>query len=352
MDLYIKGIGCISPQLSYDNAVFLSELKSYTQNRLSCIEPDYTPFFDQRAMRRMSRIVKYSTAAGLMALRDAGIEKPDAISTGTGWGLLEESGKFLAAIIEANEEVVSPTAFIQSTHNTVSANIAVLVGCHAHNNTFSHKAFSFESALLDAQLTITENKYTNFLVGTYDETTDYSFGIMNRFHLFKNNPCTNFELLDYQNNGVLAGEGSAFFVLTPEPNPNSYGIFKGCTQILNAKDTNEIQNHISIFLEKNKLTLKDVDIVLSGLCGEQKQDEISLQLNRDFFTEQTICIYKNLCGEYFTASSFAFWLAAKMMKTQTIPSEIVLQDKHRKPKNILFYNAHATNFSVMLFQAC
>jgi len=352
MDLYIKGIGCVSPQKTFEKDSFLEEGKSYSHNRLSCVEPDYAPYFDQRAMRRMSRIVKFSTAAALMALRDANLEKPAAISTGTGWGLLEESGKFLAAIIEAKEEVVSPTAFIQSTHNTVSANIAVIVGCHAHNNTFSHKNFSFESALVDAQLMITENNYENFLVGTYDETTDYSYGIMNRFHIFKNNPCNNLDTLLYENNGVIAGEGAAFFVLSKSKDINDYGIFKDSIQLHNETDIAEIQNRILSLLEKNNLSLAEIDIVVSGVCGDKKQDEISNNLNQNFFLHQTICQYKNLCGEYFTSSSFAFWLISKMMKTQSISPSTLIRDAKRIPKNILLFNAYNNDFSIMLFQAC
>src|ERR1043165_8957999 len=115
--MYINGIGCISPQAAFDNSVFLPEVKEYTTNRLACIDTDYTKFFDAGSVRRMGRLMKYGTAAGLIALNDAGIKVPGAISTGTALGLPEISQKFLRSTIEVEETTVSPTAFIQSTHN-------------------------------------------------------------------------------------------------------------------------------------------------------------------------------------------------------------------------------------------
>ena len=142
MQLYIKGIGCISPQLTYDNSVFLPEIKKYAGKHMACIDPDYAPFFDAGSLRRMSRVVKFSAAAALIALKDSGVTQLDTITTGTGWGLLENSEKFLKNMVDANGSVLSPTAFIQSTHNTVGATIALITGCNAHNNTFSHKVNS------------------------------------------------------------------------------------------------------------------------------------------------------------------------------------------------------------------
>ena len=52
---------------------------------------------------------------------------PDAIITGTGLGCLEDTEKFLTAMVTNKEEFLTPTSFIQSTHNTVSAQIALLL---------------------------------------------------------------------------------------------------------------------------------------------------------------------------------------------------------------------------------
>jgi 3-oxoacyl-[acyl-carrier-protein] synthase II len=72
MELYINGIGAISPQKTFDNSVFLDEVLSYSTNKMMCVDPDYSLFFDGRAIRRMSRILKFGIAAAMIAIDDAG----------------------------------------------------------------------------------------------------------------------------------------------------------------------------------------------------------------------------------------------------------------------------------------
>ena len=107
-------------------------------------------------------------AAAFGCLNEAGCEMPEAIITGTAYGCLEDTGVFLSKMVEQHEELLSPTAFIQSTHNTVGAQIALMLRCRNYNNTFVHRGLSFESALLDAMLLMQEQTVSNALVGGVD----------------------------------------------------------------------------------------------------------------------------------------------------------------------------------------
>jgi 3-oxoacyl-(acyl-carrier-protein) synthase len=349
MALFINGIGCISPQHTFDNSVFLPEVKVHTTNRLACVDPDYSSYFDSGSIRRMGKLMKYGTAAGLIALKDADVKIPGAISTGTGLGLPEISQKFLKSLIEAEETIVSPTAFIQSTHNTVSSNIALLCGCHAHNNTFSHKGFSFESALIDAQMLALEDT-DNILVGAYDEVSDYKYAASKKVGEVRPEPCLSSETFSDKSNGILAGEGAAFFVLSKEATEKSYGQFIGNKNFYRPDNIEEIQSHISTFLTENNISVTEIDVLITGLNGETQNDAILSEVTKRMFTEQTIVAYKHLCGEYMTSSAFAFWLAAQMMKWQRIPDEVILENKNRQPHNILLYNSYKANHSLMLFK--
>ena len=349
MPIYINGMGCISPQPTFDNSVFLPEVKEFSTNRIVCVDPDYNAFFDAGSIRRMWHLLKFGTAAGLIALKDAGLKTPGAITTGTGLGLPEVSQKFLRSLIESDETIVSPTTFIQSTHNTVSSNIALLCGCHAHNNTFSQRGFSFESALTDALL-LSEENTDNILVGAFDEVSNYKFTAMKKRGVLRSEPCSNLDAFAEHNHGVIAGEGAAFFVLSKQKNENTYSSFVGCKMFYKPENTEEVKNYISSFLAENHLSVADVDIILEGVNGDENHDAVYKELNRSFFGEQTQCTYKNLCGEYMTASSFAYWLAAKILKTQIIPPQIIHSDKKRAPKYILIYNSYANNHSLILFR--
>ncbi len=348
-DIYINGISCISPQPTFDNALFLEEIKVHSQNKIYTVEPDYAKFLDAIAIRRMSRIVKFGTTAGLMALKESGTEKPDAISTATGYGLLEMSQRFLQDCVASGEGIVSPTTFIQSTHNTVSSNIAIIIGCNAHNNTFSQKGFSFESTLYDAFLLMKEGA-KKVLVGAYEETGEFNYASMLQANELKQQPCNNLETFNYENDGNILGEGAAFFVLENEKRENTYGKLIGFHTFLSGDDSNIPSKEIELFFQKQGITLSDVDIVLTGINGKETYDKSLLAVTEKLFPASTIAAFKHLCGEYMTASAFAFWLVAKMLKTNSIPDVLVLKNANRKPKTILIYNQYLHYHSLILFK--
>ena len=70
------------------------------------------------------------------------------------------------------ESGLSPTAFMQSTHNTIGSMVAIALGCHGYNCTYSQDGVSFESALLDAVMQLESGEAGNSLVGAHDEITD------------------------------------------------------------------------------------------------------------------------------------------------------------------------------------
>lgn len=87
-------------------------------------------------LRRMAPGVKMSLHAAMQAMQEARITQLDAIITGTGLGCLQDSEKFLNAVLDQDEEYLAPTSFIQSTHNAVGAQIAIHLGCKAYNFTY------------------------------------------------------------------------------------------------------------------------------------------------------------------------------------------------------------------------
>ena len=122
-------------------------------------------------IRRMGRIIKSSLLSSLQALEQAGIECPDAIITATSLGCLENSERLLVQLHEEGEVMLKPTYFMQSTHNTISSNIAIHTKCHGYNITYTHGNQSLEWALRDAKMLLRSGKVRSVLVGLHDETT-------------------------------------------------------------------------------------------------------------------------------------------------------------------------------------
>lgn len=121
--------------------------------------------------RRMGKLLKASLLTSLKALDEAGIEQPDAIITATAMGCLENSEHLLEQIESEGEASLKPTYFMQSTHNTLSSNIAIRTKCHGWNVTFTHGKASLEWAMREAKLLLGSRKYRHVLVGIHDEST-------------------------------------------------------------------------------------------------------------------------------------------------------------------------------------
>ena len=123
------------------------------------------------AARRMGRLMKSSLLSSLKALEEAGVEKPDAVITGTAYGCLDNTERLLRQLDADGEETVSPTYFMQSTHNTIGSNIAIRLGCHGYNSTYSQRGDSLRWAVRDAEQLIRSGKCKTVLVGCHDEST-------------------------------------------------------------------------------------------------------------------------------------------------------------------------------------
>ncbi len=352
---YINGIGIVSPQKTFDTSDFLSEVVEHNSKLLHTIEPSYKEFLDPNLARRMARVIKMSIAASSVCLKDAKIEKPDAIITGTALGCLQDTEKFLLGIIENDEQFLTPTSFIQSTHNTVSAQIALQLKCMNYNFTYVHKGFSFESALLDALMTLDEGEAKNILVGGHDEMTEKHHQVYNRIGYWKKDDAVNtMDLINSKTPGSVAGEGAVFFVLGKEKTENSYAKFKGVETIYKPENTKEVETRIIAFLDSKGLTINDIDIVLYGINGDVRFDKTYYQIKDNLFKNSTSAYFKHLCGEYQTSGSFAMWLATRILQTQTIPSVLLIgENKSKQIKNVLIYNTFIdSDQSVYLLSQC
>jgi 3-oxoacyl-[acyl-carrier-protein] synthase II len=353
MKIYIRSSACISPQNTFGDENFLTEIVEYNGTRLKAIEPDYKAFVDPKLLRRMSHIIKMGVASAMECLSKADTEMPGAIITGTAYGCLEDTVTFLTRIIEQDEELLPPTAFIQSTHNTVAAQIALMLKCHQYNNTFVHKGISFESALLDAIMLLRENEADNVLVGGTDEMTDTSFTVLSRLGLYKRWPVSNLDLYATKSKGSIGGEGATFFLLTDKASENNLAELTAIKTIFNPTGFEDIEKRVALFLAENSLNIEDIDLVITGKSGDTGHDEIYEQLDQSLFNDVALANYKHLSGEYPTSSAFALWLASNIIKNRTVP-EAVVERKSQKtaPKKILIYNHYQKIYhSLMLVSA-
>lgn len=351
--MYIRATGNISPQNTFGHPPLLTEPVDHSGNRLACIEPDYKTLIDVKLIRRMSRIIRMGVAAATECLQEAGITMPDAIVTGTAYGCLDDTGSFLTRMVEFKESLLTPTAFIQSTHNTIGAQVGLMLQCNNYNNVFVHRGFSFESALLDAMMLLKEDDAKNVLVGAIDEITNISHTILNRMGLYKQDSTSSLNLFQSHSKGRLAGEGASFFVLTNEHDVADYAKLDGLHTFYKPVDADEIKNQINTFLQKHAVTIEDIDLVITGQNGDTTADKIYKELGTTIFNSRRTIGYKNLCGEYPTSTAFALWMAANIIKSGNTPAMLGNIDEQLKPQRILIYNHYQhIHHSLFLVSAC
>ena len=130
--------------------------------------------------RRMGKLMKASLLSSLKALKQAGVDCPDAIITGTSLGCWENTEALLTQIEQEGEVMLSPTNFMQSTHNTIGSNIAIRTGCHGYNITYTQCEDSLEWAMRDAYRLLRSGRCKTVLVGCHDETTPLYRSFMDR----------------------------------------------------------------------------------------------------------------------------------------------------------------------------
>ena len=153
-------------------------VRSLSIHRPSDGPADVSEFVPKLEARRMCRLLKSALQTSLTALRDAGLptkmddeSQPLGIITGTRFGMFENSEKFLIQMCEDGEELLKPTLFMQSTHNTIGGLLGIRTHCHGYNTTFSDDKLSLQNAITDACLQLELGGVENVLVGMHDELT-------------------------------------------------------------------------------------------------------------------------------------------------------------------------------------
>lgn len=106
-------------------------------------EPNYEEVLDIRSMRRMSPLLKMGTYTAMRSM--ANLSLPQGIMAGTGLGCTHDTLSFLNNLIDRKEILLNPTAFIQSTHNTLAGMLGISLKVYGYNITLSQR---FESLLV------------------------------------------------------------------------------------------------------------------------------------------------------------------------------------------------------------
>jgi len=320
---FIQGAGVISPQRTHDNREFLPDVTHHDSHVLTCIPPDFKQYFSPMQLRRLGRMPRMVLAAAAICLDNARVSTVDAIITATGYGAQEDMAKFLKEMLDQDEQLLPPTYFMQSGYNAMAGLLAMYLKCTGYNNNFVSRGFAFETALHDAMLHLREKEADRVLLGAFDDVSPQQYGEYVRMGYFKKEEIDHLSLFESKTTGTLQGEGVALFILSAGKTLESLCQIKDFRMVYRPADYGVLSGELNDFLKANHVTTGDIDIVVNGVSGDAARDQWNLALQRDCFAHAAEVRFKHLTGEYATASSFALWLGAMILKNQTIPQAVL-----------------------------
>ena len=334
--MYIKESIAISPQNTISEEFFTEKAREITGIKYNAIEPNYRETIPVRVLRRMGKAIRMATGAGAPLLQKN--PNVEAIIIGTAHGGMEDSIKFLNQIITYEEGTLTPTNFVQSTPNAIAGGLAQMSKCYGYNNTHTNDGLSFEGAVLDALL-LTRNKEVNaLLLGAIEEISEYNYNLEFLQGRFKENEnISSKELLKTDTKGTVAGEGATMFYIENSPE-NALAKIEDVDTFCFPTD-DELQENLEAFLKQNHLSINDIDSLISGRSGDNRQNKF-YDIIASNFKDSNIYTYKNLVGEYPTSSAFATWLACQIIQGKNIPKEAFWKSKNKTSKTVLIYNQH------------
>lgn len=350
MKAYINACAMISPQPTFAEDEFPRTLTEASDVVLRCQEPEYKQYINPMMLRRMPRILKMAMAAASKCVQSIPQPNPDAIVVGSGLASVNELDSFFASMIEQDEQELSPITFINSSHNAVAGQLAMMLKVHGYNTTHCHRGVSFENALLDSLLLLAESEATNVLVGGIDEHSPTSHALLEQHAMFRSHSTSNLNLLNAEGKGTIAGEGAGFFTLSNAPlSPKSACLHKVETWYADSSPFT-LAEHIEHFMGQTEFSTNDITTVIKGVNGDAASDALYILPSSLQACEQLA--YKHLCGEYATASAFAIYIALQRIGgAQLHPScylQHAVQRNDKQPLLLIVNHFRRQSYSLML----
>lgn len=286
---YIHAIASITHQNTFRVENIMEELTPLTEES-ALVSPNYKEFIPGAALRRLSPVLRIGLTTSIECKNKVGKDF-DSISVGTALGCLKDTEKFLNTFLTSTSDFLSPTAFIQSTHNTIGGQISLGLGNHAYNMTHTQNNVSFEVALLDGMLCVNDGK-ENVLVGAADEHIKF------------------LELIQPSliSDKYPLSTGASFFAIS---NLKSDIGIKNVKVNFNSKN---VEEELNTFLAENGYQKEQIDVILhsnSGISILDHQDSID---------------YLQYSGLHYSASSFALHIAHDHLKNSSNKTAVIVND--------------------------
>ena len=259
-------------------------------------------------IRRLKRLPRMTLALAVMALQNSGLDarKPGSVFMGTGWGALSETYDFLTRLNASKEQFPSPTDFVGSVHNGPASQVAIMFGATGPNITASGGDYSFEQAVLAADLLYRDTERPALILGADEGHAVFS------------------PLLDASiapGSAALADGGGAFAVSRTTKNAKcciTIPFFASC-------EKNGAIEQLIASLAVSKKWQSRYALVLVGIpAAMERQGKQQLEHFQALAQLSVPVIrYRKLTGEFASASAVAAAFAASFLEAGLVPGAFI-----------------------------
>jgi hypothetical protein len=253
--------------------------------------------------RRLSRLQQMA----LITARKS--HAPDAtqrvsVVIGTGLGCLEDAGAFIENLITKDEREPMPSRFPNSVHNSPAGQVAIDQAAQAMNSAPTVGEITFECALWLGMSQLAIDEADCALVGAADEVDKYLLGIGQRWGAW--------------NDDIKPGEGAMVASLartgklsTPLARVTAVKLGRYRTPFNAEAEADWIVAAVD---------LSQMEVFLSGAKGflklEPMYEAVAAALAKRTGKNLEHQTYKQLCGEFHSASAFGFSTAVNLAREQ------------------------------------
>ncbi len=260
-----------------------------------------------RKVRRLKRFSRIALALAAAAKEDSGLERsPHSVFMGSAWGALSETYDFIDKLQNSDEKFPSPIDFVGSVHNSAAGQIAIMHGTKDTNITSSGGDYSFEQALLAADLFLDHNSPSAFVLAADEAHEQFS------------------PLLDPSiSKSTPLADGGGGFYLTRQAVPNRISIQLKYYR----KQIDDSLDTLIATLNKTNSSLNDCQMILAGIpaahaeAGEQQLDDFMKKTGLDI----PVIHYRKFTGEFASASGVAAVMAAHLLEIGAVePDKSIL----------------------------
>ena len=251
--------------------------------------------------RRLSRLQKMA----IITARQSHAPDPSqrvAVAIGTGLGCLEDAGAFIENLVAKDEREPMPSRFPNSVHNSPAGQVAMDQVARSMNSAPTVGEITFECALWQGICQLATGEADCALVGAADEADKYLLSIGQRWGAWD-------ETIMPGEGAVVASLSCAEKIASPLARVTAVKLGRYRKPFDAGREADWIASAVD---------LSKIEVFLSGAKGfrqlEPMYEAVAAALLKRAGNKLEHQTYKQLCGEFHSASAFGFSIAVKLAR--------------------------------------